>query len=200
MRQATRRSFLTLLGTGAVALSLQPARATAPADIVMHGDTLGSDVWFDPVGLLVRPGATVTWQNDDPANSHTTTAYHPTNRKHPLRIPAGAIPWNSDYLLPGQRFSVTLTVPGVYDFFCIPHEMAGMVGRIVVAEAGSSPPVAPPDDEALMSAARGAFPPVAAILQLGTVRRVVVVGVLIQNANSNQPTVGEVLPSLAHRH
>ena len=42
---------------------------------------------------------------------------------HP-RIPSGAEPWNSDYLLPGERFSVMLTVSGVYYFFCIPHEMA----------------------------------------------------------------------------
>src|SRR5882672_1283404 len=100
MRAATRRSFLRFLGAGAVALPLLPARAAPPADIVMHGDTLGSDVWFDPIGLLVRPGATVTWQNDDPANSHTTTAYHPANRNRPLRIPASPSPWNSDYLLP----------------------------------------------------------------------------------------------------
>jgi plastocyanin len=171
MRCATRRSFLTLLGSGAVALPFLPARAAAPADIVMHGDTLGSDVWFDPAGLLVRPGATVTWQNDDPANSHTTTAYHPANRNHPLRIPEGAKPWNSDYLLPGQRFSVTLTVPGVYDFFCIPHEMAGMVGRIIVAEPGSPPPQPPSNDDALMSAARGGFPEVADIVQKGAVHR-----------------------------
>ena len=30
---------------------------------------------------------------------------------------------------------MTLTVEGVYDYFCIPHEHAGMVGRIVVGEA-----------------------------------------------------------------
>jgi plastocyanin len=170
MRPATRRSVLRFLGAGVVALPYLPARAAVPADIVMHGDTLGSDVWFDPIGLLVRPGATVTWQNDDPANSHTTTAYHPANRNHPLRIPAGAEPWNSDYLLPGERFSVTLTAPGVYDFFCIPHEMAGMVGRIVVAEPGSSPPL-PADEAGLISAARGAFPSIAVILQQGTVHR-----------------------------
>jgi plastocyanin len=156
---------------GAAAIRHLPASAAEPADVVMKGDAIGSDVWFDPIGLWVPPGATVTWRNDDPANSHTTTAYHPANRNHPLRIPAGAEPWNSDYLLPGQRFSVTLTVPGVYDFFCIPHEMAGMAGRIVVAEAGSPPPAPPGNDDALMSAARGGFPTVAAILQQRAVHR-----------------------------
>src|SRR5262249_6973019 len=108
MRSLSRRSVLTVLGWGAVALPFRSAGADAPPDIVMPGDALGPEVWFDPNGLLVRPGATVTFENRDAANSHTTTAYHPANRNHPLRIPAGANPWNSDYLLPGQRFSVTL--------------------------------------------------------------------------------------------
>jgi plastocyanin len=170
MSGVTRRFLVGLLG-GAAALPFLPARADAPADIVMKGDATGSDVWFDPIGLWVEPGATVTWLNDDPVNSHTTTAYHPANRNHPLRIPAGAKPWNSDYILPGDRFSVTLTVPGVYDFFCIPHEMAGMVGRIVVAAAGAPAPPAPVNDDALMGAARGRFPTVAAILQAHAVHR-----------------------------
>ena len=57
----------------------------------------------------------VQWTNKDAGNSHTTTAYHPDNEDRPLRIPAGADPWNSDYLLPDQSFSVVLIEPGVYD-------------------------------------------------------------------------------------
>lgn len=52
---------------------------------------------------------------------------------HSLRIPERAEPWDSGFLVnPGSHFEVTLTVPGVYDYFCAPHEAAGMVGRIVV--------------------------------------------------------------------
>ena len=47
-----------------------------------------------------QPGQTVRWTNRDRGNSHTVTAYHPENFERPLRIPAGARPWNSDYLLP----------------------------------------------------------------------------------------------------
>jgi plastocyanin len=52
-----------------------------------------------------------------------------------LRIPIEAQPWNSGYILPKQGFAVTLMVEGVYDYFCIPHEQAGMVGGIVVGAA-----------------------------------------------------------------
>lgn len=97
----------------------------------MRSDKLGVHVGFDPIGVLVEPGTTARWLDD--SNVHTTTAYHPQNDNHSLRIPEGAAPWNSDYLVnPGDRFDVRLTVEGVYDYFCIPHEGAGMVGRIII--------------------------------------------------------------------
>ena len=105
----------------------------------MQGNADGSQVWFDPIGLRIEPGQTIRWINLDPGNSHTATAYHPKNFERPLRIPEGAEPWNSDYLLPNESFSVTLKVEGVYDFFCVPHEHAGMVGRIIVGQPGRSP-------------------------------------------------------------
>jgi hypothetical protein len=46
------------------------------------------------------------------------------------RTPRDARP--SDVLQPGEHFDLTLSVPGVYDYFCAPHEQAGMVGRLVV--------------------------------------------------------------------
>jgi plastocyanin len=101
------------------------------AEIRMRSDRLGIRVGFDPIGLFIEPGTTVRWLIQ--SNVHTTTAYHPRNDNHSLRIPERAEPWNSDYLVnPGDYFERTLTVEGVYDYFCIPHEEAGMVGRIIV--------------------------------------------------------------------
>lgn len=112
--------------------------ATGPVEIRMRSDARGTRVWFDPVGILVEPGATLRWVLAE--SVHSTTAYHPDNANHPLRIPEGAEPWDSGILTrPGQTFEVTLTVPGVYDYFCLPHEAGGMVGRIVVEEPGSGP-------------------------------------------------------------
>lgn len=99
----------------------------------MLSDLTGARVSFDPIGLLVEPGTTIRWIVS--ANVHTATAYHPHNAHHPLRIPEGAKPWDSGFLVnPGNHFDVTLTVPGVYDYYCMPHEAAGMVGRIVVGK------------------------------------------------------------------
>ena len=156
----------TCLQIGGLALAGVPfaAAATEPVEIVMRGTANGSNVWFDPIGIRVEPGTIVRWRNNDPGNSHTTTAFHPQNNQHPLRIPADAKPWNSDYLLPDETFSVMLTVAGVYDYFCIPHEMAGMFGRIVVAHSEAVLPVAP---EGMVDT----FPSVPNIMRLGRIEK-----------------------------
>jgi plastocyanin len=166
-----------LAGLAAAAI-LRPARAGGVVEIHLRSDALGSRVWFDPIGLLIEPGQTVRWVNK--SNVHTSTAYHPENDNHPLRIPEAAKPWDSGYLVePGDQFEVTLTVAGVYDYFCIPHEAAGMVGRIVVGQP-DGPGALPFDDfesdptargwRAVPKAAQAAFPPVAAIIEQRAVR------------------------------
>lgn len=169
----TRRQLIRAGGGLAAALALPvPAKAgEAPAEIVMAGRADGSRVWFDPIGLRVRPGTTVRWTNRDPGNSHTTTAYAPALFDRPLRIPKDAKPWNSDLLLPGQAFSVLFTIEGVYDYYCIPHEHAGMVGRIVVVAEGGAEPMEPTGPGDLPEAALAAFPAVAAIMAEGMVKR-----------------------------
>ncbi|PSP69167.1 halocyanin, partial [Halobacteriales archaeon QH_9_66_26] len=34
----------------------------------------------------------------------------------------------------GETFEVTFDVPGTYDYFCIPHERAGMQDEFTVVE------------------------------------------------------------------
>jgi plastocyanin len=127
----TRRAILS--ASGGVFLGVALSGRSVAADVVeihMKSDLTGGVVGFDPIGALLQPGQTVRWICE--ANVHTTTAYSPKNDDHSLRIPKEAQPWASDYLLPGQKFEVKLTVEGVYDYDCAPHEMAGMVGRLIV--------------------------------------------------------------------
>ncbi|MER9180324.1 plastocyanin/azurin family copper-binding protein [Mesorhizobium sp. M0767] len=132
----TRREILSAGGGLAAALSLSTVAVLAgeAIEIRMQGRDDGSHVWFDPIGILIKPGQTIRWTNLNPGNSHTTTAYNPTNFERPLRMPKAAKSWDSDYLLPNESFSVTFIEQGVYDYYCIPHEHAGMVGRIIVSE------------------------------------------------------------------
>ncbi|MET0527024.1 MAG: plastocyanin/azurin family copper-binding protein [Microvirga sp.] len=144
--------------------------AEEPVTIRMQGNKDGSHVWFDPMGLRIQPGQTLRWINMDLGNSHTTTAYHPRNFERPRRIPESAEPWNSDYLLPNETFSITLTAEGVYDFFCIPHEHAGMVGRIVVGHPTERDRTTTSAAEPIPEAALRAFPTVEEIMDRGMVR------------------------------
>lgn len=133
----TRRELVVAGGLALVGRLLPPPWQrwfeTGPTvDIAMRATGGGARVWFDPAGLLVRPGTSVRWIPVE--GVHTTTAYHPTNGELPRRIPEGARPWDSGYLAsPEETFEVTLDVEGVYDYFCRPHEAAGMAGRIVVS-------------------------------------------------------------------
>lgn len=139
-----RRQFLAFSGLSMLVASGAPGvvRAIDGRDhhrhnrttIRMISDRLGTMVGYSPIGLLVQPGETVRWLNE--SGVHTVTAYHPANGSRPLRIPELAEPWDSGYLVnPGDSFERRFEVPGVYDYFCIPHEGAGMVGRLVVGEA-----------------------------------------------------------------
>ena len=112
---------------------MTPTVGSEPIEIRMFNDAAGRFL-FDPIGLLVEPGQTVRWVLK--SGVHSTTAYHPSNYNQSLRIPESATPWDSGILIEqGKTLDVTLTVPGVYDYYCLPHETAGMVGRIIVAEA-----------------------------------------------------------------
>lgn len=148
----------------AVWLPRAQARAAAEIEVALSGTANGAEVWFRPRGLLIQPGQAVRWVNRDQGNVHTATAYHPDNGK-PLRIPKGARSWDSDYLMPGQSFSVVFEVPGVYDYFCIPHEHAGMVARIVVGQVETALRPYADTDARLPPAALANLADVAKILQ-----------------------------------
>ncbi|HLQ84827.1 MAG TPA: plastocyanin/azurin family copper-binding protein [Salinisphaeraceae bacterium] len=170
-----RRDFLRTGGTLLAGAALAPGAvfATQATVIKMISKNVGAAVTFDPIGLyLAEVGQTVRWHCV--SGVHTTTAYHPDNGEHSLRIPENAEPWDSGYLQVGDTFEYTFTVPGVYDYFCLPHELAGMVGRIIVADV--SGPGAKPFDyfkdepgtkdwQPVPAAAQKNFPSIEAIMQ-----------------------------------
>ncbi len=140
----------------------------------------GTRVYFDPAGINISPGQKVRWVQE--SGYHTTTAYHPSNGNHELRIPEGAEPWDSGVLQTqapekGSTFEHTFTQEGVYDYFCRPHEAAGMVGRIVVGRALEGPGTRPfnyaPEKgwKSVPPGAQKEFPSVSLIIEKGAVRQ-----------------------------
>ena len=77
-----------------------------------------------PVNKTVMIGVnnTIEWMNKD-TQPHTATS---------IVSPQGAS-FNSELILPGQTFSVTLTVPGTYRYTCAWHNW--LAGQIIVKSA-----------------------------------------------------------------
>ena len=75
---------------------------------------------FEPAILHVEPGDSVTFL--------ATDSGHNAASKRGM-IPDGAEPWNGAI---DEELTVTLTVPGIYGYICLPHYEMGMVGLIVV--------------------------------------------------------------------
>lgn len=169
----SRRRFLTMSGGSIAALAVLPLAIAQPAnevEIAMQGTPRGERVWFTPLGVAVAPATRVRFVNRDPVNSHTVTAYHPVYFDRLRRIPETATPFHSGFLLPEEHFDVVLNVPGVYDYYCLPHERAGMVGRIVVGGPGMRGWQGPSaEGEGPSAAALAALPEVEEILLHGRV-------------------------------
>ncbi len=111
----------------AVAASAMLLGGSAMAQDVLLGAN-GGVLVFEPNDFSVKAGETITFKNN---------AGYP----HNVVFDEDAVPSGVDvskisqeeYLnAPGETFSVTLTVPGTYGFYCEPHAGAGMVGKVTV--------------------------------------------------------------------
>ncbi|MFB6304157.1 MAG: plastocyanin/azurin family copper-binding protein [Haloferacaceae archaeon] len=134
-----RRRFLAALG----------AAATVPASGCAAVGSRGAEpdvgmtaVAFDPVRITVAAGDEVVWENTS-SRGHTVTAYGSTLPDGADFFASGGYgsesaareAWRSEIggrLTTGDRFRHTFEVPGTYEYFCIPHEQAGMVGTVEV--------------------------------------------------------------------
>ncbi|APX14113.1 pseudoazurin [Tateyamaria omphalii] len=124
----TRRSFTVslaaLAGSYATAKTAAPGAEGAKHTVLMlNADCNDRNILnvFDPAILHVDQGDSVTFLATDPS--------HNSASKRGM-IPNGAAPWNGGI---DEEITVTLKVPGIYGYLCLPHYELGMVGLIVVA-------------------------------------------------------------------
>lgn len=97
-----------------------------------HTVKMTTDIKFDPDSLTIKVGDSVTWDNESTI-THTATCdpSKAADASH-VKLPDGAEPWDSGDVAAGETFSHTFDVAGEYDYICIPHEMAGMLGKVIV--------------------------------------------------------------------
>lgn len=115
--------------------AVEEARKSLQADALV---TMGG-LSFNPDHLTITAGQSVEW-NNTASVTHTVTA-DPALAKHSehVALPAGAQPFNSGDMKPGEVFRHTFSVPGTYKYFCIPHEKMGMIGEVEVRGAATRP-------------------------------------------------------------
>ncbi|MQA90261.1 MAG: hypothetical protein GEU90_08500 [Gemmatimonas sp.] len=96
--------------------------------------TMTDALRFDAECVRVSSGETVLWTNPSPQR-HTVTA-DPTKAANPANVslPDGTDPFDSGWIPPGGNFEYTFSVPGRYDYVCLPHENDAMVGTVIVEE------------------------------------------------------------------
>jgi plastocyanin len=116
--------------------ALRDGRAEAPPPPEPGADTvrvtMTDDMRFVPDTIRIRAGQTVVWDNPTDV-VHTVTA-HPERVRDPQQIslPEGAEPFDSGNMFPGDVFQHTFTVVGEYVYVCVPHDMLGMFGTVIV--------------------------------------------------------------------
>jgi plastocyanin len=87
---------------------------------------------FLPDTVRITAGESVRWRNGSDI-IHTVTA-DPARAELPasVRLPPGAPTFDSGDMRPGDEFVHVFEHPGVYVYFCVPHERAGMIGVVRV--------------------------------------------------------------------
>ena len=138
-----RRRFLVGVGTAAGLASATGVGSAQSSGT--HTVEMTDDLVFDPDEVTVSVGDTVVWENVGVVG-HTVTAY------------ADRIPADADYFASGgfdaeeaarsgypdgdvpggETYEHTFEVPGTYEYFCVPHEAADMVGTVVVEPGGGA--------------------------------------------------------------
>jgi plastocyanin len=104
-------------------------RAAKPAVVITMMDMPAS---FEPTQITIKAGDTVEWKNTGNQLHHVTTDPSAALKKSDVVTPPGAKPFDSGFLKPGESFSETFAVPGVYHYTCAVHEAKGMNGEVVV--------------------------------------------------------------------
>jgi plastocyanin len=113
----------------ALALLPDPARAAGNPVVVKMAD---AEPFYTPDKVTIRPGDTVQWINVGQTIHSVSTSAATAQNPNDTSMPKGAVAFDSGFIPPGGNYSYTFTVPGIYRYFCLPHEKAGMFGVVVV--------------------------------------------------------------------
>lgn len=126
MKHAT---FSHLLGIIAC-IGISSAGNAAEHVVKVVTDYENMRMYFDPMHITIDPDDTVTWVNQDDEDHNMVT--------FPDGYPKAGKGFESPYLTKkDEKWSHTFTIPGTYDYHCIPHLFMGMRGTVTVGWASA---------------------------------------------------------------
>ena len=127
-----RRDFLRTAGGATALAGAVGASGTAAAQSAKEVTVgPGGNLTYEPAEVYVKPGGTVKWSWD--SDGHNVVAES---------VPEGA-DWSGteggDGKLydTGHTYEHTFETKGEYSYYCTPHKTAGMIGKVIVNDAGA---------------------------------------------------------------
>lgn len=125
------RALLVLTIGLAACFSSDPAATGVTGDVGATVE-MTTDLHFSPATVTIHVGQAVRWHNGT-TFLHTATGNRAlaADTSH-VHLPAGAQPFNSGDVAANGDYTHVFTVPGRYDYVCLPHESFGMRGTIIV--------------------------------------------------------------------
>lgn len=87
---------------------------------------------FYPAKVTVKAGQAVEWKNIGNTIHGATDSPEMAVQKADVTEPVGVKPFDSGFVPPGRTYMYTFNKSGTYKYVCVPHEMAGIKGEIIV--------------------------------------------------------------------
>lgn len=109
--------------SGANVNSFTDARGQSEVTVTVGAGSQG--LAFDPTGLWVDPGTTVTWEWNGEGGGHNVILEEG---------PASGLDSGAPVAEAGTTYSYTFENGGVNKYFCQPHKALGMLGGVAVGE------------------------------------------------------------------
>ena len=139
----SRRAFLrsaTAVTTATGATGIAAAQEGQSKTVEMN-----DDLKFVPADLTIAPGTTVVWENVG-SIAHSVTAYEDNIPEEASYFASGGFDaeqaarsaYPDGSIEGGGTYEYTFDTEGTFDYFCIPHESAGMTGTVSVQQGGGA--------------------------------------------------------------
>ena len=89
---------------------------------------------FSPQTVTIKAGQVILWRNQSLFGHTVTFDRTAADDPNDVVVPAGAEPFASGDIPPGETFAHKFTVPGTYRYVCLKHEGQSMTGTIIVTQ------------------------------------------------------------------